>query len=83
MLLSPLSEIAGFDVVPLTILQKEYQAEREETERAFNERAVLALEERSISGSAVVPNLSQDPNWDQSLKGLRKKYQQLAKESIG
>ena len=76
MLLSPLSEIAGFNISLLTIPQKEYQAEREETERVFNERAVLALEERSISGSAVVPNLSQDPNWDQSLKSLRKRYQQ-------
>lgn len=75
-LLSPLSEIAGFDVSLLTVLRKEYQAEREETERTFKERAVLALEERSVSGSAVVPNLSQDPDWSQSLRSLRKRYQE-------
>lgn len=74
--LSALSEIAGFDVSPLTMLQKEYQAEKEETERAFKERALLALQERGVSGSAVVPNLRQDPDWDQSLKGLRERYQE-------
>jgi hypothetical protein len=74
--LSALSEIAGFDVSPLTKLQKEYQAEKEETERAFKERALLALEERGVSGSAVVPNLSQDPHWNQSLTSLRNRYQE-------
>lgn len=76
LVLSALDEIAGFDVSPLTLLQKEYQAEREETERAFKERALLALQERGVSGSAVVPNLSQNPDWDQSLKGLRERYQE-------
>jgi len=74
--LSALDEIAGFKVSLLTTLQKEYQAEREETERAFKERALLALQERGVSGSAVVPNLRQDPDWDQSLKGLRERYQE-------
>jgi len=76
LLVSALSEIAGFDVSLLAVLQKEYRAEREETERAFNERALSALEERGVSGSAVVPNLSQDPDWDQSLRSLRKRYQE-------
>jgi hypothetical protein len=76
LVLSALSEIAGFDVSVLTVLQKEYQVEREASERAFKERALSALEERGVSGSAVVPNLSHDPDWDQSLRSLRKRYQE-------
>jgi hypothetical protein len=76
LLASALSEIAGFDVSLLTVLQKEYQAEREQSERAFKERALAALEERGVSGSAVVPNLGRDPDWDQSLRSLRKRYQE-------
>ena len=77
--LSALSEIAGFDILPLNTLQKEYQAEKQEATRAFNERTLSALEEKGISGSAVVPNLSHDPDWDQFLKGLRKRYQERLK----
>ena len=76
LLVSALSEIAGFDVSLLTVLQKEYQGEREESERAFQERALSALEDRGVSGSAVVPNLSQDPDWLQSLRSLRERYQE-------
>jgi hypothetical protein len=77
--LSALSEIAGFDILPLTVLRKEYQAEKEETKRAFNDSALLSLKERGVSGSAVVPNLSQDSDWDQFLKGLRKRYRERLK----
>ena len=76
LLVSALSKIAGFDVSLLTVFQKDYLAEREETERAFKESALSALEERGVSGSAVVPNLSQDPDWDQSLRSLRERYQE-------
>jgi hypothetical protein len=78
-ILSALGEIAGFDVAPLAIVQKEYQAEREETRRAFDEKILLALEKRGVSGSAVVPNLDQIPDWDQFLKTLRQRYQERLK----
>jgi len=73
---SALNEISGFDIAPLTILQKEYQAEKQEATRTFNERTLSALEEKGISGSAVVANLDQDPDWDQYLKDLRNRYQE-------
>ena len=78
-ILSALSEVAGFDITPLTILHKEYQSEKEETERAFKERILKALKGRGVSGSAVVPNLDQIPDWDLFLKGLHKRHQERLK----
>ncbi len=77
--MSALSEVACLDITPLTILQKEYQSEKEETERAFKERILKALNGRGVSGSAVVPNLDQIPDWDLFLKGLHKRYQERIK----
>jgi len=74
--LSALSEIAGFDIDPLTVLQREYQTEKEEAERTLKERGLLALQERGISGSAVVPNPNRDSDRDQPLKDLRERYQE-------
>ena len=79
-ILSALGEIAGFDIVPHTILQKEYQSEKQKTKRAFIEKTLVALQARGISGSAVVPNLNHIPEWDQFLPGLRKKYQERLKK---
>jgi len=78
-ILSALIEVAGFDITPLTILQKEYQSEKEETERAFKERILKALKGRGVSGSAVVPNLNQIPDWDQFLNSSHKRYKERIK----
>jgi hypothetical protein len=75
-LLSALREISGFDTEPLAILQKEYQSAKEESRRSFTERILADLKDRRISGSAVVANLDQDPEWNQLLKDLRESYQE-------
>lgn len=82
-ILSALNEVAGFDIAPLTILQKEYQSEKEETEKAFRERVLVALEEKGVSGSAIVPNLNHIPDWDQFLDSSHKKYQERLKSIEG
>ncbi len=76
LILSALREIVGLDIDPLTLLQREYEWEKEESRKSFSEKALSALEERGVSGSAVVPNLNQDPEWNQFLEGLRKRYQE-------
>lgn len=75
-LLSALREISGFDTEPLAILQREYQSAKEESRRSFTERILADLKDRRISGSAVVANLDQDPEWNQFLKDLRERYQE-------
>lgn len=75
-ILAALSEIVSFDIAPLSTLQKEYQSEKEESKKAFSKKILSALEERSVSGSAVVANLNHDPDWNQFLKGLSKTYQE-------
>jgi len=78
-ILSALSEVAGFYIIPLTILQNEYQSEKEDAKKDFTEKSLLSLQEMKVSGSAVVPNLYKIPDWDLFLKGLRKRYQERLK----
>jgi len=75
-IVSALSEVVGFDTTPLTTLQREYQAEKEETKRSFTEEALLALRKKGVSGSAVKTNLKRIPGWDQFLKSLLQRYQE-------
>lgn len=79
LILSALSEVAAYDINLMTNLQKEYQSEKENTKKAFTEKVFLALQERGVSGPAVVANLNNIPEWDQFLKSLRKRYQERLK----
>lgn len=79
LIVSALSEVASCDIASLKNLQKEYNSEKEGTKKAFTEKSLLALKESGVSGSAVVPNLDNIPEWDQFLKGLRKRYQERLK----
>ena len=72
---SALSEAVGCDIATLKNLQKEYTSEKEGAKKAFTEKSLLALKESGVSGSAVVPNLDNIPEWNEFLKTLRKKYQ--------
>jgi hypothetical protein len=76
LILPALSEIVNFNIDPLTVLQREYETEREESRKIFSEKALSALEERGVSGSALIPNLNQTPEWNQFLEDLRKRYQE-------
>ena len=75
-ILSALEEVAGVDTASLVALQEEYQSEKEETKKGITEKCLERLQERGISGSAVIPNLGKDPNWTQFLEGLHKRYQE-------
>ena len=76
LIVSALSEIARSDITSLKNLQKEYNSEKEGTKKAFTEKSLLALQESGMSGSAVVPNLDNIPEWDEFLKSLRERYQE-------
>jgi hypothetical protein len=76
LIMSALGEIARWDITSLKNLQKEYNAEKEGTKKAFAEKSLLALKESGVSGSAVVPNLDNISEWNEFLKTLRKRYQE-------
>ena len=76
LIVSALSEIASCDIGSLKNLQKEYDSEKENTKKAVTEKSLLALQESGVSGSAVVVNLDNIPEWNEFLKTLRKKYQE-------
>jgi hypothetical protein len=81
-IVSALSEVLGFDTTPLTTLQREYQAEKEEAERSFTKEALRALKKKGVSGSAVVPNLNRISEWDQFLKSLSQRYQKRLETTV-
>jgi len=81
-IVSALSEVVGLDTTPLTILQREYQAEKEEAERSFAEEGFLSLKTRGVSGSAVKPNMNRIPEWDQFLKSLSRRYQERLEKIV-
>ncbi len=74
--LSALEEVAGVDSASLVALQEEYQSEKEEAKKAITEKSLKRLQERGVSGPAVVPNLGKDPHWTQFLEGLHKRYRE-------
>jgi hypothetical protein len=76
LIVSALSEIANCDIASLKNLQKEYNSEKESTKKAVTEKSLLALKESGVSGSAVVPNLDNIPEWNEFLKTLHKRYQE-------
>ena len=81
-IVSALSEVVGLDTTPLTALQREYQAEKEEAERSFAEEAFLSLKNKGVSGSAVKPNMNRIPEWDQFLRGLSRRYQERLEKIV-
>lgn len=83
MVLSALREVTGFDTAQLTTLQREYEAEKEKRKNSLIQENLSALKQRGISGSAVVPNMSRVPEWDQFLKSLSHRYQERLKGIVG
>jgi len=79
LIMSALSEVASCDITSLKNLRKEYNSEKEDTKKALTEKSLLALQESGVSGSAVIPNLDNIPEWNEFLKSLRKRYQELLK----
>jgi hypothetical protein len=75
-----LEEIAGLDTSPLITLQQEYQSAKEAAKKEMMEKSLAQLHEKGINGSAVVPNLENDPKWKHVSDGLRKKHQERLKE---
>jgi len=75
-----LEEMTGIDTASIAALQEEYRSEREETEKEITEKSLAGLRDRGIDGSAVVPNLGNDPAWPNLLDGLNTRYRKRLEE---
>jgi hypothetical protein len=74
LIISALTELAKIDITTLNNLQKTYNAEKEAAKKSFTKKSLLSLQERGLSGSAVVPNPDKIPEWKEFLTTLRQKY---------
>ena len=75
---SPLFELlqgaAHVDPGPFFEVQSEYQR-RLQQEKGEQEKSLLKrLEERGISGSAVIPNMAADPDWQNVLREMKQDF---------
>ena len=75
-IISALEQAAGVDTASLVALHDEYRAEKEEAKKEATKKCLEMLEEKGVSGAAVVPNLGKEPTWKQFLEELRKRYQE-------
>lgn len=72
-----LEDLFGIATEDLKTIMEEFETTvtREAAQR--KDRAVVRLrEEHGISGSAVLPNLSADPDWSEELRGIVGKFEQ-------
>lgn len=63
-LLEMMEEAAGMDAEPVKDLLKKYKGGLEEEASTRMQTLWEALKQKGISGSAVVPNLDADPEWN-------------------
>jgi len=65
-----LKDVLGIDPAPYIERLQGFSARRAEAYRQASERALLGLKQRGISGTAVLPNLENDPSWQAGLAQL-------------
>jgi hypothetical protein len=69
-----LKETVGVDVGPIKEMEVAFR-DRIEEDRADREKSLgEKLEEKGVSGSAVIPNLKADPDWQQYLSDENKTF---------
>ncbi|MFW6115174.1 MAG: hypothetical protein ACOC6E_02630 [Thermodesulfobacteriota bacterium] len=79
-ILAALKEIGGIDISSLSLLQQEYLSEKEAAKREITEKSFAELQHKGITGSAVVPNLENNPDWKNFSDRLNKKYRKRVGE---
>ena len=69
-----LERLADIETGPLRKVQTEFHRDLEEG-RAVREKGLMErLQERGISGSAVIPNLNADPEWVQYMSEMEERF---------
>jgi len=73
-----LQEVAHVDPVPFFELQSEYQRRVQQEEGGREKSALERLNQRGISGSAVIPNIAADPDWQGVLREMKQAFKEKA-----
>lgn len=75
-LASGFKDVLDIDPTPYIARMQDFAARRVEARRQISERALAGLREQGISGSAVLPNLENDPSWQDRLANLHAELKQ-------
>ncbi|MFH1124417.1 MAG: hypothetical protein V1758_12235 [Pseudomonadota bacterium] len=73
-----LREVAGLDPGPFHVLQTECQRRLGEKKQERENFLLNRLKERGISGSAVIPNMAADPQWQSVLEEMKQAFRDEA-----
>ena len=77
-----LENTTGIDSAPIQKILADF-GQRLKREREVHERALWdKLKEKGISGSAVLPNIKADPQWNDFLSNLKQEFREKIEESI-
>jgi len=77
-----LENTTGIDAVPIHKILADFE-QRLENERKVHEQALRdKLKEKGISGSAVLPNIKADPEWNDSVLNLKQEFREKVEELI-
>jgi len=71
-----LKDVLGIDPAPYLARMEAYQGRRTELWRQASKKALSDLKRRGVQGSAVLPNLENDPGWKATLEMLHAELQE-------
>jgi len=77
-----LENTTGIDAVPIHKILADFE-QRLKNERKVHERGLRdRLKEKGISGSAVLPNIKADPEWNDFVSNLKQEFRENMEELI-
>jgi predicted TIM-barrel fold metal-dependent hydrolase len=77
-----LESIVNMDTKPIEKLLERYESQLSQEQEDRERQLRRQLEEQGISGSAVLPNLEADPEWEQRLTGMKQAFKEEALSSV-
>jgi hypothetical protein len=70
-----LENVAGVDSSPIRRMLLQFHRDLEQKKEVLKEVLVERLRQEGVSGSAVIPNLEADPEWQQQVMETKKGFQ--------
>ena len=82
LILDALENAAGLDITPAKKILLEYYKDLEQQKKLREEELQNRLKERSISGTAVIPNIYSDQEWIRYLSEMKKGFKKQLKDVL-
>ncbi len=77
-----LEQVVSVDIAPFQKLLSEFLSELDNTRKVREQGMQKQIQEKGISGSAVLPNLSADPEWAYFWNNLEIKFHEEMKDLV-